>query len=170
MAIRASELAERNQSDVTSFLYKALENIGMAKVSTSAEELFDFGYMRHGDSITMNTARLLGDAKKLVQALAANYRPKLPNQTINAGGEGLAASMRTRLWNLNQGGFISDHDHLIASAVVKILCGGEVPEGTTVDESYLLELEREGFLSLVGTPKTRQRIEHMLKTGKPLRN
>ncbi|MBW2450976.1 MAG: 3-hydroxyacyl-CoA dehydrogenase [Deltaproteobacteria bacterium] len=170
MAIRASELAERNQSDVTSFLYKALENIGMAKVSTSAEELFDFGYMRHGDSITMNTARLLGDAKKLAQALAANYRPKLPNQTINAGGEGLAASMRTRLWNLNQGGFISDHDHLIASAVVKILCGGEVPEGTTVDESYLLELEREGFLSLVGTPKTRQRIEHMLKTGKPLRN
>ena len=170
MAVRASELAERNQCDVSPFLYKALENIGMAKVSTSAEELYNFGYLRHGDSITMNNARLIGDAKQQVQALAANYRPKSPNKKIKVGGEGIAASMRARLWNLNQGGFITDYDLVIAKAVVKVLCGGDVPEGTTIDESYLLELEREGFLSLVGTPKTRQRIEHMLKTGKPLRN
>ena len=78
--------------------------------------------------------------------------------------------MKSRLWNLQQGNFISPYDVEVAGAVADVLCGGDVAAGTMVSEAYLLELEKEKFLSLCGRRKTAQRIEHMLKTGKPLRN
>ena len=170
LALRAIVEAERLGADVASHLYRVFENIGMAKVSTSAEELFTLGYLRHGDSITMNRARLIGDAKQKALALAVNYQSPIPRTALKAPGNGLAASMKSRLWNLQQGGFISDYDRVIGSTIAEVLCGGDVAPGTPVSEERLLELEREGFLSLVGNPQTAQRIEHMLKTGKPLRN
>jgi len=170
LALRAIDLGEQYQTDVSPFLFKAFENIGMAKVSASADELFSMGYLRHGDNITMNRARLLGDAKQQVLALAGSFRAKCRSRQVKAPGQGVAASIRSRLWNLARGGFISEYDVTIGSAVAGVLCGGDVPAGTQITEAYLLELEREAFLSLIGNRRTIDRIEHMLKTGKPLRN
>ncbi|PLX89107.1 MAG: 3-hydroxyacyl-CoA dehydrogenase, partial [Desulfuromonas sp.] len=170
LSLRAILEAERLGADVSPYLYQTFENIGMARVSTSAEELFGLGYLRHGDSITMSRARLLGDAKQKALALAVNYRPPIPRTDLKAPGHSLSASMSSRLWNLQQGGFISGYDRVIGNTIASVLCGGDVASGTPVSEERLLELEREGFLSLVGNPETAQRIEHMLKTGKPLRN
>jgi len=170
MTLRSVALAEQYKTDVSPFLFKVFENIGMAKVSMSAPELYEMGYMRRGDTITMDQARLLDDAKKKVMSLADNYRPAKPVMTIKAPGRCVAASMKSRLWNLQQGKFISPYDVEVVSAVADVLCGGDVAAGTQVSEAYLLELEKEKFLSLCGQRKTAQRIEHMLKTGKPLRN
>lgn len=170
MTVRATALAEQYQTDVSPFLFKAFENIGMAKISSSAAELFDIGYMRTGDSISMDIARLIEDAKNKAIGLAGGYRPSRPLQNIKAPGRSVAASMKSRLWNLQQGNFISAYDAEIGSAVVDVLCGGDVAAGTLVSEQYLLELEKEKFLGLCGNKKTFKRIEHMLKKGKPLRN
>jgi 3-hydroxyacyl-CoA dehydrogenase len=170
MTLRSVALAEENNTDVSPFLFKAFENIGMAKVATSAAEIYDLGYMRRGDTVTMNLSRLLDDAKQKVLSLATGYRPERQKQKVKAPGRSVAASMKSRLWNLEKGSFISPYDVEVASAVADVLCGGDVAAGTLVSEAYLLELEREKFLSLCGNKKTAKRIEHMLKTGKPLRN
>jgi len=170
MTLRAVEQAQLYQTDISPFLFKSFENIGMAKVSTSGAELFDLGYLRRGDSISPNRDRLLDDAKQKVLALARSHQSPQPARSVPAPGRDVAASMKTRLWNLQQGGFISAYDAVIGGTIADILCGGDVPAGTLISEDYLLELEQEGFLSLCGNPQTAQRIEHMLKTGKPLRN
>lgn len=170
MTVRSVALAQKYQIDVSPFLYKAFENIGMAKVSSSATELFELGFMRGGDTVTMNIANLLDDAKQKAIALAGNYRPSSPLQKIKAPGRSIAASLKSRLWNLQQGNFISAYDAEIAGKIADVLCGGDVAAGSLVSEEYLLELEKECFLSLCGNNKTFKRIEHMLKTGKPLRN
>jgi 3-hydroxyacyl-CoA dehydrogenase len=82
----------------------------------------------------------------------------------------VAASIKSQLWNLQMGGFASEYDAEIGSIIASIICGGDVPAGMLISEEYLLQLEREGFLKLCGNKKTAQRIQHMLKTGKPLRN
>lgn len=169
LAVRALALAERCQSDPAPFLFKAFENIGMATVSKSAEELFALGYLRTGDTVSMNRDYLLGDAKRQALALAATFRPQLAKEW-QAPGRSVAATIKNRLWNLQQGEFISEYDGLIGGLVADVLCGGNVAAGTAISEDYLLELEREGFLRLCGETRTHQRIEHMLKTGKPLRN
>ena len=170
MTVRSVALAEQYQTDVSPFMFKAFENIGMAKVSSSAAELFEFGYMRTGDSISMDISQLLDDAKKKAIGLAGNYRPTQPLQALKAPGRSVAASMKNRLWNLQQGNYISAYDAEIGNAIADVLCGGDVAAGTLVSEAWLLELEKEKFLSLCGNKKTFKRIEHMLKTGKPLRN
>ena len=169
MAVRALALADRYQVDPAPFLFKAFENIGMAAVSKSADELFALGYLRPGDRVTMNRDYLLGDAKRQALVLAATFRPQLA-ATMRAPGRSVAATMKSRLWNLQMGGLISEYDAFIGGLVADVLCGGDVPAGTEITEDYLLELEREGFLRLCGETRTHQRIEHMLKTGKPLRN
>ncbi len=170
MTLRAVEQAQLYQTDISPFLFKSFENIGMAKVSTSAAELFDLGYLRRGDRISANLDRLLDDAKQMVLALARGHQPPQRAKQLPAPGRDVAASMKTRLWNLQQGGFISAYDAVVGGTIAEILCGGDIPAGTLISEDYLLELEQEGFLSLCGNPQTAQRIEHMLKTGKPLRN
>jgi len=169
-ALRAIEQAQLFNTDVSPFLFKAFENIGMAKVSTSAAELFDLGYLRRGDTVVANADRLLDAAKAQVLALARGYRPPAPANGLPAPGRDVAASMKSRLWNLQNGGFISAYDAEIGATIADILCGGDVPPGTPISEAWLLELEQEGFLKLCGNEKTAQRIEHMLTTGKPLRN
>ena len=170
MAIRAIQLAEESGADVTPFLFKNYQNIAMAKVSSSAAELYGMGYLRQGDSITMDIGKRIHDAKQKARALAENYRPGRPQTGLKAPGRSVAASIKAQLWNLEQGGFISAHDKYLASGIADVITGGDVPGGTLISEEYLLELEREAFLRFCGQKKSAERIQHMLKKGRALRN
>ena len=170
MAIRAIKLAEENDIDVTPFIFKNFMNIAMAKVSMSAAELGPMGFMRQGDAITMNIDKRIFDAKLKAISLAANYRPGRPLADLKAPGRSIAASIKSQLWNMQQGGFISEYDQFLAGTIADVITGGDVPAGTLITEEYLLELEREAFVRLCGQKKTLERIQHMLKKGKPLRN
>jgi len=170
MAIRAIKLAEENDIDATPFIFKNFMNIAMAKVSMSAAELGPMGFMRQGDAITMDIDKRIHDAKLKAISLAANYRPGRPLTDLKAPGRGVAASIKSQLWNMRMGGFISEYDQFLAGTIADVICGGDVPAGTLITEEYLLDLEREGFLRLCGLKNTLDRIQHMLKKGKPLRN
>jgi len=170
MTMRAIQLAEENKTGVQPFIARYFENIGLAKVSRSAMELYDLGYLRHGDSVTMDIARLIPDAKKRALALAANYRAPRPAEDLKAPGKSVAATIKSMLWNMRMGGFATEYEEHIGGIIANIMSGGDVPAGTLVSEKYLLDLEREGFLKLCGNKKTLERIQHMLKSGKPLRN
>jgi 3-hydroxyacyl-CoA dehydrogenase len=170
MCLRAVALARKYDTDVSSFIFKHFQQIGMAKVSMGAAELQEMGYMREGDSITMDMNRLIADAKQKVLALAVNYRPKQKAQNVPAPGRSVAASIRSQLWNMKMGGFVTEYEAEMGGVIAGIITGGDVPAGTPISEDYLLQLEREGFLSLCGNKKTAERVQHMLKTGKPLRN
>jgi 3-hydroxyacyl-CoA dehydrogenase len=149
---------------------RTFELVGMAKVSTSAEEARLYGFLGDGDKVTMNRERVLCDAKARALELArSGYKPPLP-RTIPAPGEGMLATLKLGIHILRQGEFISDHDQKIGIKIAEVLCGGEVTPGTPVSEQYILDLEREGFKSLCGEKKTQERIAYTLKTGKPLRN
>jgi len=170
LALRAIRLAERYDADVTPFVVKGFTNIAMAKVSTSAAELWPLGYLRHGDAVTLGADALVHDAKQLALALAANYRPPRPATDLRAPGRSVAASLGTQLWNMRMGGFVTEYEEKLGRAIARVITGGDVPAGTVVTEQWLLDLEREAFLSLCGERKTLERIQHMLKKGKPLRN
>ncbi|HEY8559604.1 MAG TPA: 3-hydroxyacyl-CoA dehydrogenase NAD-binding domain-containing protein [Pyrinomonadaceae bacterium] len=172
MTLRAMDLAKRTpDADPLVFLKKTFEVIGMGKVATSAQEARSFGFLRDSDAISMNGDRLIADAKQEVLNLAAaGYTQPVPRADILAMGEAGMAAFKIALVMMKRGGFISDHDELIGRKIAKILCGGELNHQTQVSEQYLLDLEREGFLSLCGERKTQERIAAMLKTGKPLRN
>ena len=170
MCLRAVQAAKQYDTDVTPFIFKNFQNIGMAKVSMSAAEMRELGYLRESDSITMNLDRLIADAKQKVLGLAVNYRPGKPEESIPAPGRSVAASIKSQLWNMAQGGFITEYEGVMGGVIANALCGGDVPAGTLISEQYLLDLEREGFLKLCGNKKTAERIQHMLKKGKPLRN
>jgi 3-hydroxyacyl-CoA dehydrogenase len=152
-------------------LKKNFETIAMAKVSTSAAEARSLGFFRASDSVTMNRERLLTDAKTKARAIAdAGYSAPAPRTDIAAPGENALATLKLAVWTMREGQYISDHDVKIANWVAYALCGGKVTPGTLVTEQYLLDLEREAFLSLCGEKKTQERIAFTLKTGKPLRN
>jgi 3-hydroxyacyl-CoA dehydrogenase len=170
MAIRAIQLAEDNGTDVTPFIIKNYQNIALAKISSSAAELYGMGYLRQGDGITMDIDQRIHDAKGRARALAANYRPGRPLTGLKAPGRSVAASLKSQLWNLEQGGYISAHDKYLASGIADVITGGDVPAGTLISEEYLLELEREAFLRFCGQKKSAERIQHMLKKGRALRN
>ncbi|ADU66144.1 3-hydroxyacyl-CoA dehydrogenase NAD-binding protein [Desulfurispirillum indicum S5] len=170
MCLRAVSLAQQFDTDVSPFIFKNFQNIGMAKVSMGAAEAFGMGYLRQGDSISMNIDRLVADAKSKVQSLARTYRPAKPLENIPAPGRSVAASIKSQLWNMAQGGFATEYEAVMGSVIADVICGGDVPAGTPISEQYLLDLEREGFLKLCGNKKTVERVQHMLKKGKPLRN
>ena len=149
---------------------KAFETIGQAKVSASATEARNLGFLRPCDRISMNPDFLIGDAKEFVLELAKCYRAGQPRTDIPVTGEPAYARMRLAAWQLLESAMISDHDFTIGEKLAFILSGGRVTPGSRVSEQNLLDLEREAFLSLLGMPKTQARIQHMLKNGKPLRN
>jgi 3-hydroxyacyl-CoA dehydrogenase len=152
-------------------LKKNFETIAMAKVSTSAAEARGLGFLRPSDNVTMNRERLLTDAKLKARALAdAGYSAPAVRMDIPAPGESVLATLKLAVWTMREGQFISDHDVKVANWVAYALCGGKVTPGALVSEQYLLDLEREAFLSLCGEKKTQERIAFTLKTGKPLRN
>ena len=170
MAVRAIAQADLYETDVTTFIFKNFMNIAMAKVSTSAAELYQMGFMRQGDAISLNAERRIHDAKQKVLALAATYRPGRPLTDLKAPGRSVAASIKSQLWNMRMGGFVTEYEEMLGGTIADVMTGGDVPAGTLISEEYLLELEREQFLRLCGQKKTLERIQHMLKKGKPLRN
>ena len=152
-------------------LIKAFELIAMGKVSTSAKEAFEMGYLDRRAVIASNESTRLDQAKAEALAMSrAGYRPPAPAKHVEVLGTEALAAFDTGIYMLQEAGFASAHDAIIAKSVGRIMAGGAVTAGTIVDEDYLLDLEREEFLKLVGTKKSQERIEFMLKKGKPLRN
>ncbi|MGC2299208.1 MAG: 3-hydroxyacyl-CoA dehydrogenase NAD-binding domain-containing protein [Acidobacteriaceae bacterium] len=170
-AAAAAPAASRSDSvELHHTMRTIFENLALAKVSTSAYEARDLRLLRPSDAITMNRDRLLHDAKSRAVALAdAGYRPPLPIPDIPAPGDSVLAALRIGIYMLRQGEYASDHDVVVATHLAEVLCGGNVTSGAPVSEQYLLDLEREHFLSLCGERKSQERIAHTLKTGKPLR-
>jgi 3-hydroxyacyl-CoA dehydrogenase len=170
LAVRAS-LDAGPGGDVFAQLKQVFETIAMAKVGTSAVEAKELGLLRAGDVVAFNAFELLHIAKQQALALAeSGYRPPLPARRIQVAGDVGIATFKMLLVNMLEGRFISPHDYEIATRIATVLCGGEVDRGALVDEEWLLQLEREHFVALARMPKTQERIAHMLKTGKPLRN
>ncbi len=152
-------------------LKKNFETIAKATVSTSAAEARGLGFLRASDRVTPNRDQLVADAKHRACELAeAGYTAPQPRTDIPAPGENALATLKLAVWTMREGAFISEHDAKVANWGAHILCGGKLTPGTPVTEQYLLDLEREAFLSLCGEKKTQDRIAFTLKTGKPLRN
>jgi 3-hydroxyacyl-CoA dehydrogenase len=169
LAMRAA--AEAKGSDISPFLQKYFKAVAMAEVGRSAEHAREIGYLRATDRVVMNRFELLEIAKAEVRAMAAaGYRPPLRAKSIPVLGRSGISTIRAFVENMHAGGHISDHDRLIAMKVATVMCGGDIEGGSRVDEQWLLDLERRHFMELIATEKTQARIEHMLKTGKPLRN
>jgi 3-hydroxyacyl-CoA dehydrogenase len=146
------------------------ETVGFAKVSGSAHEAVDLGYLRPGEPIVLSRDHQIGRAKEEVLKLADDYAPPEPAELIPPG-EGGRLAIETTVDSFVQAGAASEHDAVIAKKLARVLTGGDRADGINpVDEQYLLDLEREVFVSLAGEPKSQARMAHMLKTGKPLRN
>ncbi|MBU5267282.1 3-hydroxyacyl-CoA dehydrogenase/enoyl-CoA hydratase family protein [Virgibacillus proomii] len=156
--------------DLSKVANDVFEKVATAKVSTSAAEAREYGFLDQGDRISVNPDHLLHDAKENVLSLAnSGYRPPKPEKIPVVGDAGYAA-MVLGAKNLYLSGYASEHDLKIAEKLAYVLSGGRIKEGTEIDEQAMLDLEREAFLSLIGEPKTQQRMQHMLLKGKPLRN
>jgi 3-hydroxyacyl-CoA dehydrogenase len=185
MAIRAHDLAVAmappeprdppakfaQSGEYATALKRALETIAMAKVSTSAAEARSLGLLAFSDRVTRNRDRLLLDAKAQAVLLAEQgYIAPLPRMQIPAAGLAALPTLETGIFLMGEAGFASEHDQKVARKAAYVLCGGRLTPGSLVSEQYLLDLEREAFLSLCGERKTQERIAFTLKTGKPLRN
>jgi 3-hydroxyacyl-CoA dehydrogenase len=164
----AQELAPYEDADPFEAAKRAFKMIAMATVSTSAAEARKLGFLRDRDRISMNRDFLLADAKQRVLDLAPGYVAP-PPRTIEALGRAGIGNLHYAAWAMHEAGQASDHDVRIALEIARVLCGGDGP-ARVVGEDDVLDLEREAFLRLLGTKETQERIAHMLKTGKPLRN
>lgn len=157
--------------DPLPYMQRVFETIGLAKVATSAVEAQQMGFFGESDRIVMNRDHLIAQAKQEVLNLAAqNYSPPTRGKIIYAVGERMLAALRVAIYSMRQANYISDFDALVGNKLAYVLCGGNITAPTWVDEQYILDLEREAFVSLCGEEKTRERIWHFLSTGKPLRN
>jgi 3-hydroxyacyl-CoA dehydrogenase len=172
MVVRAYERQRLTpQDDWLPAMQRTFETLGFAKVSTSASHARELGLLRDTDRVSMNRDRLAADAKALaLSRVAEGYQPPTLRTAIPVGGAAVKASLDLGVHLALRGGRISEHDARVARALANVLAGGALPQPTTVSELYLLDLEREAFLSLCGERQTLERIQHTLKTGKPLRN
>ena len=169
ISVRASQRAA--DGDPFPEIKRMFEAVAMAKLSGSALEAKQLGVLRPDDIVVFNSFELLYVAKKVAAALAeSGYRPPLPAQDVVAAGDVGTATLKMALVNMLEGRFISEHDNVIASRIADVLCGGAIERGSQVDEQWLLDLERKHFFELAQMPKTQERIQHTLTTGKPLRN
>lgn len=157
-------------TDPLPYLQQVLQTIGLAKVSTSADEARSFGFLTFADQTVMNRDHQIAQAKRLVLELAAGYTAPARGKTCYAAGRDALAALRAGLYVRQQGAYISAYDLHVSGKVAYILCGGELSSSQWVDEQHFLDLEREAFVSLCGEPQTLARITHLLETGKPLRN
>jgi 3-hydroxyacyl-CoA dehydrogenase len=159
-----------DSAEVLPFLQRAFLQIGQAKVATSAEEARQMGIIGPADRIVMNRDHLLAEAKQeILHMVASGYHPPAPEQIFAAGRDMLGA-VRVGAWMFEQGGYITEYDHHIAGKLANVMCGGELSRPQWVSEQYILDLEREAFLSLCGEEKSQARMWSLLQTGKPLRN
>ena len=163
-----AELSPYEEADPFEAVKRAFRLIAMATTSTSALDARRLGLLRERDRITMNRSYLLGDAKARVLDLAPGYVPPVP-RTVRALGSEAIGNLYYALFAFKEAGQASDHDVRVGREIAYVLCGGDGPP-RNVTEQDILDLEREAFLRLLGTKETQERIAHMLKTGKPLRN
>jgi len=171
MALRASDKFRPNDVEVN-LLQEYFINIGMAKTATSGFEGFDLDYLVKGrDHIIMNKKNQISIAKQTaINMYEMGYTKPIKRTDIKVLGKQALGMMYVGADSMLAGGYISEHDKKIANKIAGVLCGGELSQATRVSEQYLLDLEREAFLSLCGERKTLERIQYMLKNGKPLRN
>jgi len=148
---------------------KVFQNIAMAKVSTSAAEAMELGYIRKTEKISLSRDQHIWDAKQAVLGLAKFYRKPRP-ALIPVMGENFRGMIDAALYGMKHGNYVSDYDVHVSRKVAYVISGGDCAEGTWVTEQEILDLEKEAFVSLLGEAKTLERIIHMLNTGKPLRN
>ncbi len=151
-------------------LIERFRTIAMASVSKSAYEAYDLGYFNHKDKVVTNLSSNIAEAKKYALQLAERYTQPIQRDDILVLGRSGLGALYAAANELKLGGYASDHDIKIAHKVAYVLCGGDLTSQQQVSEQYLLDLEREAFLSLCGEQKTLERIQHILSTGKPLRN
>ncbi|MCL4394445.1 MAG: 3-hydroxyacyl-CoA dehydrogenase/enoyl-CoA hydratase family protein [Chloroflexi bacterium] len=157
--------------DPLPLVQRVFETIGMAKVATSAEEAREMGFLGPSDRVVMNRDQQIAQAKRAVlQLVEDSYRPPARGKVVYAAGERMLAALRMAIYSMRQGKYISEYDARIGEKLAYVLCGGKLTSPAWVDEQYILDLEREAFISLCGEEKTRERIWHFLSTGKPLRN
>ncbi|MGI4738552.1 MAG: 3-hydroxyacyl-CoA dehydrogenase NAD-binding domain-containing protein [Janthinobacterium lividum] len=170
MTLRTAAKYEEGEPEFN-LLRNTYMTISTAKVSTSAAEAFDLGFLRRGDEIVVNPNRVIAQAKAAAIELAdAGYSQPSQKTNIKVHGKGALAMFKTGVYAMKEGKYISAHDQLIADKLAYVMCGGDLSSPTEVSEQYLLDLEREAFLSLCGERKTLERIQSILTTGKPLRN
>jgi 3-hydroxyacyl-CoA dehydrogenase len=171
MLVRAVAQLPTPQSDPLPYVQKAFETVALAKVSASGPDARRLGYLADTDNFTMNRERLIADAKaKALERVREGYVKPAPPAAIPVGGASVTAALKLGVHLAWRAGRASDHDALIGRKLAHIFGGGDLPHAATVSEQHLLDLEREAFLSLLGERKTLERIQHTLKTGKPLRN
>jgi 3-hydroxyacyl-CoA dehydrogenase len=171
MTARAAAEMAPGTSDFLPTVQRAFETVAFAKVSSSAPDAERLGYLRPVDAFTMNRERLLSDAKaRALQRVAEGYHAPAPRTAIRVGGDAVLAPLKLGIHLAWRAGRISDYDLVIGRKLATVMAGGALPHPSTVTEQELLDLEREAFLSLLGERRTLERIQHMLKTGKPLRN
>jgi len=163
--------ADPKMVDRMPLVQRAFENIGMAKVATGAGEVFSLGYGTAQDEIAMNRDRRIADAKLLARYMAdRGYTAPAPADNLVLPGRSGKAAISLAVYGMMLGGYVSEHDRLIADRLANVLCGGDTDGRTPVSEERVLELEREVFMSLVGEPKSLERMQYMLMNNKPLRN
>lgn len=171
MLIRAMSALPTPQSDPLPYVQKSFETVALAKVSASGPDAMRLGYLASTDAFTMNRERLIADAKaRALERVREGYHKPVARTALPVGGPSLRGALQLGVHLAWRAGRASDHDALIGRKLAHIFAGGDVPHATVVSEQYLLDLEREAFLSLLGERKTLDRIQHTLKTGKPLRN
>ncbi len=169
IAVRCAQQAAGGDS--FDFVKRYFETVAMAKVSGSALEARQMGLLRESDVVVFNSFEVLHVALRTAAALAdSGWHPALPAREVIVAGAVGTASLKMLLINMLSGKFISEHDYEIAGRIADTLCGGGIERGATVDENWLLKLERSHFVALAQMPKTQARIQHTLTTGKPLRN
>lgn len=170
MLLRFTDQLQPNQPLLPA-VQRAFELIGTAKVSTSALEARKLGFLRDHDTVVMNKNHVLEEAKRMVLALAPGYVQPTPRQDIPVMGDAAIAAVKLALYGMTEGGYATKYDAVVGQELARVLSGGTGNNrNAKVSEQHLLDLEREAFLTLLGKKGTQQRIEHMLKTGKPLRN
>lgn len=164
------DIPDSVNADPNPFIQAAFMNIGLAKVSTSAAEALEMRYLRPTDRIVMDADQIIFEAKQLALGMAAGgYKPEQP-KTFKVPGNSGRSTIELKLHDLMSGGFATEHDVVVAKEIARVLTGGDVPSGTRLTEQDILDLEREGFLKLLGTEKTQARIMHFMSTKKILRN
>jgi len=157
-------------TEVLPFLQRVFEQIGMAKIATSAEEARGLGILSPSDRVVMNRDLLITEAKKEVLHMASSgYHPPFPEKIYAAGRDGLAA-LRVGIYMMQQGGYITEYEAHLANKLAVVITGGDISSPAWVSEQYILDLEREAFVSLCGEEKTQERIWTFLQTGKSVRN